>query len=309
MKRILLFFALFVFTLNLFAQAVQPSLMVFPSDAWCHRTGFETILTKANGKEVRVQEYAKAFVEDKDLGPAVVTIGGMMKDRGFDLKDLQQELKSQELETALDNAGDEDMEESAYDQIMATAGPDIALHINYYTEATGPRVTLFYDLTAYDAYTNKQVATTGLVSYGPVMNAPLQSLIQAALVSSMDAFAAQLMAHFMDMKEKGREISVRINTLSGWEDGLETEIQGEELTEIIENWMSDNCVAGRNHQKTATETTMYYDSARIPLFNEEGRAVQAKQWLRGLRKHLKDLGVPSKVKTRGLGQAQLIIGE
>jgi hypothetical protein len=210
---------------------------------------------------------------------------------------------------ALDNAGDEDLEISAYDQIMATAGPDIALHINYYTENAGPRVTLFYDLTAYDAYTNKQVATTGLVSYGPIMNAPLQTLLQAALLSSIDAFNAQLMAHFQDMVEKGREISVRINTISGWEDGLETEIDGEELTEIIENWMAENCVAGRNHQKSATETSMYYDSARIPLRNEEGRAMQARQWLRGLRKHLKDLGVPSKVKTRGLGQGQLIIGE
>lgn len=309
MKRVFLFLVLCVISLRLFSQAVQPSLMVFPSDAWCHRNGFETIVTKANGKEVRIQEYDKAFVENQDLGPAVVTIGGLMKDRGFELKDLQQELKSQDLETALDNAGDEDLEISAYDQIMATAGPDIALHINYYTEAFGPRVTLFYDLTAYDAYTNKQVATTGLISYGPVMNAPLQTLLQAALVSSIDAFNAQLMAHFQDMVEKGREISVRINTISGWEDGLETEIDGEELTEIIENWMADNCVAGRNHQKSATETSMYYDSARIPLRNEEGRAVQAKQWLRGLRKHLKDLGVPSKVKTRGLGQAQLIIGE
>ena len=54
---------------------------------------------------------------------------------------------------------------------------------------------------------------------------------------------------------------------------------------------------------------MYYDSARIPLFNENGKAVQAKQWLNGLRKYLKTLNVPSKVKTRGLGQAQLIIGE
>jgi hypothetical protein len=309
MRHLFVVCGLCIISFELFAQAVQPSLMVFPSNAWCHRNGFETIVTKANGKEVRIQEYDKAFVENQDLGPAVVTIGGLMKDRGFELKDLQQELKSQDLEMALDNAGDEDLEISAYDQIMATAGPDIALHINYYTENAGPRVTLFYDLTAYDAYTNKQVATTGLVSYGPIMNATLQTLLQAALLSSIDAFNAQLMAHFQDMVEKGREISVRINTISGWEDGLETEIDGEELTEIIENWMAENCVAGRNHQKSATETSMYYDSARIPLRNEEGRAMQARQWLRGLRKHLKDLGVPSKVKTRGLGQGQLIIGE
>lgn len=309
MKRLFLSFLAFATVSSLLAQAVQPSLMVFPSRAWCHQNGFEKVVVKANGKEVRVQEYDKAFIDNKDLGPAVRTIGKMMQDRGFQLVDLETQLASQDLESALDNAGDEDIDVSAYDKLLETAGPDIALHINYYTETQGPRVTLFYDLTAFDAYTNKQVASTGLISYGPVMSAPLQTLIQSALLSSIDAFNAQLMQHFMDMQEKGREISVRINTFSGWEDGLETEVNGRELTEIVEEWMTNNCVAGRNHQKSVSETSMYYDSARIPLFNENGKAVQAKQWLNGLRKYLKTLNVPSKVKTRGLGQAQLIIGE
>ena len=309
MKRLFLSFLAFATVSSLLAQAVQPSLMVFPSRAWCHQNGFEKVVVKANGKEVRVQEYDKAFIDNKDLGPAVRTIGKMMQDRGFQLVDLEAQLASQDLESALDNAGDEDIDVSAYDKLLETAGPDIALHINYYTETQGPRITLFYDLTAFDAYTNKQVASTGLILYGPVMSAPLQTLIQSALLSSIDAFNAQLMQHFMDMQEKGREISVRINTFSGWEDGLETEVNGRELTEILEEWMTNNCVAGRNHQKTASETSMYYDSARIPLFNENGKAVQAKQWLNGLRKYLKTLNVPSKVKTRGLGQAQLIIGE
>src|SRR5574344_1654318 len=302
MKRLFLSLLAFATVSSLLAQAVQPSLMVFPSRAWCHQNGFEKVVVKANGKEVRVQEYDKAFIDNKDLGPAVRTIGKMMQDRGFQLVDLEAQLASQDLESALDNAGDEDIDVSAYDKLLETAGPDIALHINYYTETQGPRVTLFYDLTAFDAYTNKQVASTGLISYGPVMSAPLQTLIQSALLSSIDAFNAQLMQHFMDMQEKGREISVRINTFSGWEDGLETEVNGRELTEILEEWMTNNCVAGRNHQKTASETSMYYDSARIPLFNENGKAVQAKQWLNGLRKYLKTLNVPSKVKTRGLGQ-------
>lgn len=296
-------------TLIGYAQAVQPSMMVFPSRAWCHQNGFEKVVTKANGKEVRIQEYDKAFTDNKDLGPAVRTIGKMMQERGFQLVDLESQLASQDLENALDNAGDDDIEISEYDKLLETAGPDIALHVNYYTEQQGPRVTLYYDLTAFDAYTNKQVASTGLVSYGPVMGANLQDLIQSALLGSIDAFNAQLMQHFMTMKEQGREISVRINTLSAWEDGLETEVNGRELTEIIEEWITNNCVAGRNHQKTASETSMYYDSARIPLYNENGKAVQAKQWLNGLRKYLRGMEVPSKVKTRGLGQAQLIIGE
>jgi len=309
MKKLYILLLLLCITIISFAQAVQPSMMVFPSNAWCHTNGFEKIVVKANGKEVRVQEYDKAFIDNKDLGPAVRTIGKMMQDRGFQLIDLEAQLASQNLENALDNASDDDIEISEYDKLLETAGPDIALHINYYTEQQGPRVTLYYDLTAFDAYTNKQVASTGLVSYGPVMGANLQDLIQSALLGSIDAFNAQLMQHFMDMKEQGREISVRVNVIGGWEDGLETEVNGNELTELIEEWMGNNCVAGRNHQKSASETSMYYDSARIPLYNENGKAVQAKQWLNGLRKYLKGLNVPCKVKTRGLGQAQLVIGE
>ena len=310
MKRLLVFSSAIFFALGMFAQAVQPSMMVFPSSAWCHQNGFEKIVTKANGKEVAVQLYEKAFRENQDLGPAVRTIGSMMQERGFQLIDLVQQLSSQSLEDALDNASDADMDISEYDRLLETAGPDVALHINYYTEMQGPRVTIFYDLTAYDAYTNKQVASTGLIPYGPVMNAPLQNLIQTALLGSIDKFNAQLQQHFTDMKEKGREISVRINVINGWEDGLETEVEGMELTEYIEEWMADNCVAGRNHQKSSSETSMYYDSARIPLYDEaKGRAVQAKQWLGGLRKQLRSLDIPCKVKSRGLGQAQLIIGE
>ncbi len=300
---------LFCFATFSWGQAVQPSLMVFPSNSWCHANGFEKIVTKANGKEVRIQEYDKAFIDNKELGPTIHTIGKMMQDRGFQLLDLEAQLQSQSFEEALDNASDEDLEQTDYDKLIESAGPDIAMHVNYYTEMKGPRVTLFYELSAFDAYTNKQVASTGLITYGPTMSAPLTSLIQAALLGSIDAFNAQLQQHFMDMREKGREISVRINTISGWEDGLETEVNGRELLEIVEEWMTNNCVAGRNHQKSASESSMYYDSARIPLYNEDGKAVQARQWLRGLRNHLKELGVPSKVKTRGLGQAQLIIGE
>ncbi|MBE6322106.1 MAG: hypothetical protein E7073_03695 [Bacteroidales bacterium] len=307
MKKLILFMLGAVATVGVMAQAVQPSLMVFPSKTWCHQNGFEKIVTKSNGKEISVPQYEKAFVNNKELGPMVRTIGKLMQDRGFQLKDLEQELSSQDLETALDNAGDEDMNFSEYDKLVESAGPDIAMHINYYTEQQGPRVTLFYDLTAFDAYTNKQVASTGLVSYGPVMSAPLTTLVQSALLSSIDAFNAQLMQHFTDMQSKGREISVRINTASDLSDGLETDVNGTSLTEVIEDWMTKNCVSSRFHQKSASETSMYYDSARIPLYNANNKPIQAKEWLRGLEKHLKGLGFKCKLKTRGLGQAQLII--
>lgn len=308
MKKFLIFVSVVLVVSKAFAQVVQPSLMVVPSNNWMHNNKFEKIETKANGKEVAVYDYAKAYRESNELGQATHKIGEMMKERGFELKDMQAELNSQSLEDALDGASDYDMEESAYDKIMASAGPDIAMHINWWLEATGPKKIIYFDLTAFDAYTNKQIASASGHS-DPQMGVPEMVMLETAVLKYIDAFNNQLMDHFMEMMDKGREISVRFNVMSGWEDGLETEVDGTELTEYIEKWMAQNCVSGRCHQKSASEKSMYYDSARIPLYNEDGTAYQAKSWLNQLRKELKKKGIPSKIQMRGLGQAQLIFGE
>ena len=49
---------------------------------------------------------------------------------------------------------------------------------------------------------------------------------------------------------------------------------------------------------------------RIPLRDEEGYAIDARGFATMLRKFLvKEFGVTSKVMTRGLGEAILVIGE
>lgn len=308
MKKLIFVVVFVVFSVFAFSQAVQPSLMVVPSNNWMHNNKFETIVTKANGKEVATYDYAKAYRENNELGQATHKIGEMMQERGFQLKDMQAELNSQALEDALDGASDYDMEESAYDKIMSSAGPDIAMHINWWTEVQGPRKTMYFDLTAFDAYTNKQIASASGHS-DPQMGVPEMVMLETSVLKYIDDFNNQLQQHFEDMMDKGREISVRFNVMSGWEDGLETEVEGVELTEYIEKWMMKNCVNSRCHQKSASEKSMYYDSARIPLFSEDGTPYQAKQWLNQLRKELKKKGVPSKIQMRGLGQAQLILGE
>lgn len=309
MKRLVIVSCVLCCTLALFAQAVQPSLMIFPDQAWCQRNGFLKTITRTDGKEVYLPDYQKALIFNQDLGPAINAVGTLLGDRGFAPKKLDEALSALDTETALENASDMDIATSDYDRIIEAAGPDIAIRMNYYTEEQGPRVTLFYELNAYDAYTSKPIAGTGLISYGPVMKMPLQNLIQTALLGSIDAFTARLTEHFLDMKENGREVSVKFKVIADWEDGMYTEINGLELMEIIEEWMYDNCVAGRNHQKAATDNLIDYDSARIPLYDDEGRPVNARQWLNKFRKELRAIDVKSKIQTRGLGQAILIIGE
>ena len=75
--------------------------------------------------------------------------------------------------------------------------------------------------------------------------------------------------------------------------------------------MADNTVQGRYNLSDATETTMRFEQVRIPLYDDKGRAVDARSYARNLRKYLRDepYEIESKLLTRGLGEVVLILGE
>jgi len=53
-----------------------------------------------------------------------------------------------------------------------------------------------------------------------------------------------------------------------------------------------------------------FKDVRISFFDDKGKALSARSWANALRKHLKDTyQIESKLMTKGLGQAQLVIGE
>ena len=110
------------------------------------------------------------------------------------------------------------------------------------------------------------------------------------------------------MMENGREVSIRIKRWDDSDVDLETEFNGKELSEIIEDWMADNTVKGRFNTVDATENMMYFQQVRIPLYESNGRATDARRWSRGLVSTLSSLGIPSKLMTKGLGQATIVIG-
>jgi hypothetical protein len=55
---------------------------------------------------------------------------------------------------------------------------------------------------------------------------------------------------------------------------------------------------------------MVFEQVRIPLYNDRGRALDTRNWAAGLQKMLRsEYQIESKLMMRGLGQAQLVIGE
>jgi len=310
MKR--LFFAglLLLAAVVSYAQATKPTIMVLPSDNWCYRHGY-TQTYDNQGQEVVVSDYAKALREDAKLSQAIHKIEELMNDYGFPLKDLEQTLKGLSNQSAEDamltSKSGSAIAESPIDKLKKTAKADILVYLNWNTVVMGTRLKVHFDLAGMDAYTNNNVATAQ--GQTPPMETDEMSLLRGSVQKYMEDFTTQLQDHFTDMKEKGRQVSVRIKVWDDFEDGLEAEYDGVELSEIIENWMMKNCVSGRNHLSDATENMMYFDEVRIPLFDENERPTDARKWLNNLRKYLKNnYQIESKLMMQGLGQAQLVIG-
>ncbi len=284
--------------------------MVVPSDLYCNKHGYTQTFNNQGTTEV-IPDYKRALQNDSQLLTGITVIGQMMANRGFPLKLMEQELKSLNQESAEDalltSKSGADVSESPVDRLKKTSKSDIILQVTWLVNKTGPKYSLTFNMQGIDAYTNKQIAAcqgTG----DPTFSAELPVLIEESIANHLETFTTQLQNHFDDMFENGREITLRIKKWDDSEYDLESEFDGTELSDIIEDWVSANTVKGRFNTTDATENFMYFEQVRIPLFDENQRAMDARRWTRGLINKLKTLDVPAKLMMKGLGQATIVIG-
>lgn len=313
MKSIILtFLAVLCISTIAFSQAKKPTLMVVPSDIWCNMNGYMMEFDN-QGRIVKVPDYKKALQENLELMMVISKINELMTERGFPLKNLESSLKTLESEGAeeemMTSRSGSDVNESPVDKLKKVAKADIWIQMTWAVNTVGPKRSITFNLQGLDAYTDKQVA--GASGTGqPSFTAELPVLLEEAVLTYLDNFNVQLQAHFDDLFANGREIILRIRTWSNSETDLETEFGGKALSEIIEEWVSQNTVQGRFSTSDATENMMLMEQVRIPLYDAGGRAVDARGWARGLQKYLKTTyQVDAKLTMRGLGQAALVIGE
>jgi len=297
-----------------FAQAKKPTIMVLPSDNWCEQRFFMTEFDNQGTKQ-KVPNYKQAFQEDTEIGQVISKIGSLMIDRGFPLKDAEQELKAIEARAAEDNmttstSTGSSIAESPVDVLKNKAKADIIIQIWWKVTKTDAGKVLSFTVEAFDAYTNKRIAAaTG--NSEPNNTAIVPVLLEQALLSKIDPFVNQLQQHFDDMLVNGREIRLTVKRWNTWQYTLEDEIVGEEITDHINNWMQTNTVNKRFNMSDASENIIRFEQVRIPIYDANGNPIDARAFAKGLQKHLKSTPYNFEVKlvTRGLGEAILILGE
>jgi hypothetical protein len=287
--------------------------MVVPSDLWCKEYGY---LTEFNnqGTKVLIPDYKKALQEDANLILVISKINELMADRGFPLKNLESILKSLENQSAEDallmNSEGAEINENPIDKLKKVAKADIIIQMTYTIQSVGPKNTVTFNLQGIDSYTNKQIAGSSGTG-APSFTAEIPVLLAEAVVANIDLYNVQLQNHFDDMFENGREVILRVLTWNNWEHNLESEdFGGDMLSNIIENWVHENTVKNRFSTLDATENMVVFEQVRIPLFNEKGQATDTRRWAFNLKKYLMDkFQIESKLMMKGLGQAQLILGD
>ena len=312
MKKYLLLISILIVNTLANAQAKKPTIMVVPSDLWCNQNNY--MLEYDNqGTQVKVPNYKKALQENVDLLPVVAKIGGLMADRGFPLKDLEASLKKIESQAAEDamttSKTGAAVSESPIDKLKKTAKADIIIQLTWTINQTGPKKSITFTLKGLDSYTDKQIAVaTG--TGAPSFTAELPILLEEAVLAHLDNFNGQLQNHFDDMFANGREVTLRVKKFDSFSGDLESEYNGEELSSLIEKWVSENTVKGRFNTTDATENMMLLEQVRIPLYDANNKAVDTRGWAKGLQKYLKDtFQIENKLSMNGLGEAIIIVGE
>ena len=313
MKKTILLFCAFLLALSAASQTKKPTIMILPSDNWCMQRYFMTTFDN-QGTDMKVPNYQQAFQEDTELGQVISKVGGVLTGLGYSLKDAELEIKSLNVKQAEDNVtmsktSGAQLVESPLDVLKRRVKSDIIIQIWWKLNREAAGRSASFTLEAFDAYTNKRIATSTGTTKASTDAIPV--ILETAVKENVQTFDQQMAAWYADQMTKGREVSLTVRCWDNWDKDLETEFDGEELTDCIQDWLQKNCVNGAFNLSDGTETFAQFEQVRIPLADERGRAMDARAFVTRLRKYLEQppFNIPCKVIIRGLGEANIVLGE
>ena len=261
---------LFGASLNTWAQgkAKKPRVVVVPSNRLLNTMGLLST-TDDMGATAWVGNYEKAFL-DNDLQAALSKFNEMMKDRGFEVTSLEQELKL--------------VKNDPNHPIPI----DIKIELSYSLKKQGPRKSVMFTLEAFDAYSNKSIASASGTGE-PAIGADVATLLQEAVLNYLDKFNSQLQATYEIYHVSGPESRLTVNAAG--DVTLEKEVAGKSIAQHVEDWLQAHCVQHAFSIDDQDEQRMSVSQSMMPLFNEQGKAVDAGVFYRDLAKYLKSLGL------------------
>lgn len=271
MKRNFLFLLSLLFSSFVFAQVntVQPSIMVVPF--------------VPEGADIR-----KSLDVSNDKRQVIAQISGAFADKGFATKDFYANFKSVSNNAAFEDDSQTDLKS----QIIASSGADIFVEadisINRQNDGNSVRVVL----KACEASTAKVLASK-IGDSGRFYTTDIGKLGAKAVEKAMEGFLATMQQSFNDIVVNGRSIVVNVsfNEMSDYDTTSEVGDSGDELRDVLEEWMEKNSYKNYYHIQGTTAKKMIFDDIRIPLKDENGNNYNINKFSRSLANFFKSLGM------------------
>ena len=241
------------------------------------------------------------------------------------LEDIDYDLTQVDLESAtpeeLEAEGLKDIEHDVevyesekMEMLLNQAKADIMLEVSWdIVEPSPDKFAVRYNLKGMDTYSLKQITGCDLMTAASGYVNPA-SMLRQVLQDSFGEFCDRLDRYFSDMGNNGRETSftflIKKNSMVNFADEVGSD--GDTLADVIEYWFDEETVSGRYTVSAASDNRMVFSQVRIPLYDEKGRAIDARRFVNSLVRKLRgeEYGVaPIKVIAIGLGSCRIEIGD
>lgn len=294
--------------------AIQPRIIVVPSDEWCITRGY-CVEVERFGQKKQFPDYRAALLGERDLSSVIVEIGALMKERGLDLELLEESLKRVEKNAAEEEARGLDsgssIQKTTLERLRETVTADFWIKVSWSVKNLGPRATVDFTIVGVDAYSDRQIAA-GQGSGMPVMRSALNvtSHLRTAVAANIEQFNRQLMSTFEDIQANGRIVTINCICMSNSEYNYESEIDGGSyVADAIEDWVADHALNGKYSLSGTSTNKMSFDEVRMPLQDARGRALPATRWIRMLKSEMRNkYNLPIAIDVEGKGNITVTLG-
>lgn len=315
MKKLFLIIFLFcVIGVNSIAQqADMPTIILFPDDAWMNDHGYMNTIDN-DGETEYIPRYNDAFVQNREMVTAIQAVQKVLQERGFQHEDLQSLIKDMKRERAeeMANAADGDVSEKGnMDELMQQARPDIRVNLDYSVQLRGPRKSIQFKLKAVDAYCNDQIASCE--SSIEDTSDPVDVALRKAIAGKSEDFCQQIIDHYMNLRENGRQITVIFRVAEG--SGInflrdEIDEDGDTYNDFLHQWVRKHAVNKAAKKGRQTKVLCEFKNVRIPFFDDDGEPTDPETWANGIRKAFKVETGRKIAKGQGntLGRVNFLVG-
>jgi len=292
---------------NVIEQA-KPSLMVIPSDQFLKRSGYLKTL-QMNGRVVFERDYAGFLLNNTTNKDAVRAIQNFFIKKGYPLEDLEQSLKSLNIQGNMDDA--DNTAKDAKTLLVANCHPDIILEFDFDIKSkavsrSSSEKIINYSMAAMDAFSNKSVAS---FVKGDIKG-DLTEYLEKQLPADLPDFISQIKTYFTDIIINGREITFRVTIDNACAINLSDDYNdmGDCYSDWIREWVKTNAKNGTASLNRNTEKEMYYTSVRISNNADDGTQFNAYDFANKFRKAFtKTFQLKSINTTQGIGDASIKI--